>query len=375
MAGRSGFGQVTKLPSGRYRARYTVPGARQKWVNAPKTFEKKKTAETWLARQRTQIEDGAVRPETVATRTTLGEYAEQWIKTRRSAKGGPLRPTTTRTYRTYLSKHIVPTLGHLALPAVTRDVIRAWYADLPDETPTGNARVYAFLKSVCATAVEDGLMPAQPCAIRGGSQSKPKTKVTVATPAQVVALADAMPEHLRLAILLGAWCSLRNGEVLELRRRDVTPETITVERGVTFVDKKAIVGPPKTDAGVRTVAVPPHIGKEISEHLKKWVNADADALLFVRAPGDRTNLHTNTFGYFTKQAVKRTDLPATFRFHHLRHSGLTLAARTGATVAELQARAGHSTPHMALRYQHAASERDRALADALSALAEGSDVI
>ena len=376
--GRSSFGTVEKLPSGRYRARYAVPGSRPKvWVKASTTFAAKKTAESWLRRQSVQVEDGVVRPETVATRTTLGEYAEQWIKTRRSAKGGPLRPTTTRTYRTYLSKHIVPTLGHLALPAVTRDVIRAWYADLPAETPTGNARVYAFLKSVCATAVEDGLMPAQPCAIRGGSQSKPKTKVTVATPAQVVALADAMPEHLRLAILLGAWCSLRNGEVLELRRRDLSeltnvrslPETIRVERGVTFVDKKAIVGPPKTDAGVRTVAVPPHIGPAITEHLDKWVNADPDALLFVRAPGDRSNLHTNTFGYFVKQAVKQTDLPPTFRFHHLRHSGLTLAARTGATVAELQARAGHSTPHMALRYQHAASERDRALADALSALA------
>ncbi|GGI06982.1 putative prophage phiRv2 integrase [Isoptericola cucumis] len=347
-----------------------MPGSRPKvWVKAPMTFERIGSARSWLNRQQVEIEDGVTRPQTVATRTTLGEYAEQWIKTRRSAKGGPLRATTVRTYRGYMSKHIEPTLGHLALPAVTREVIRAWYAALPDETPTGNARAYAFLKSVCATAVEDGLMPSQPCTIRGGSSSKPKTKVTVATPAQVRALADKMPEHLQLAILLGAWCSLRNGEVLELRRRDVTPESIRVERGVTFVDGKAIIGPPKTDAGVRTVAVPPHISEAITEHLDKWVNADADALLFVRAPGDRTNLHTNTFGYFTKQAIKQTDLPATFRFHHLRHSGLTLAARTGATVAELQARAGHSTPHMALRYQHAASERDRALADALSALA------
>jgi len=374
--GRREFGTVETLPSGRHRARYAIPGSRpKKWVNAPTTFSTKTAAKAWLNRQRTQIEDGVVRPQAVATRTSLGEYAEQWIKTRRSARGGPLRPTTAATYRKYLNKQLVP-LAHLALPEVTRDVVRSWYADLPEKTATVNARAYAFLKSVCASAVDDELMPANPCTIRGAGQAQPKTKVTVASPAQVHALADAMPEHLRLAILLGAWCSLRNGEVLELRRSDVTPEAVRVERGVTFVDGSAIVGPPKTGAGVRMVAVPPHISDAITDHLNTWVNAGSDALLFPRHPGERTHMHTNTFGYFVREAVKRTDLPPTFRFHHLRHSGLTLAARTGATVAELQARAGHSTPHMALKYQHAASERDRALADALSkmmAITENAD--
>lgn len=372
MARRSGFGSIEKLPSGRHRARYAVPGSKPKvWVKAPETFTTKRSAEAWLARQRVAIEDGVVRPQVVATRTTLGDYAEQWISTRRSAKGGPLRPSTAKTYRVYLEKHVRPVLGHLALPEVTRDVVRAWYAGVSDETPTVKARAYAFLKSVCKTAVEDGLMPEQPCAIRGGSQATAKTRVETATIAQVTELADAMPEHLRLSILLGAWVQTRAGEVLELRRRDVSPEAVRVERGVTFVAGEPVVGPPKTGAGVRTVAVPPHVSEAITAHLDRWVNDDPDALLFPAHPGERRQMHLSTFGYFVKEAVKRTSLPPTFRFHHLRHTGLTLAAQTGATVAELQARAGHSTPHMALRYQHAASDRDRALAEALSALAAG----
>ena len=49
--------------------------------------------------------------------------------------------------------------------------------------------------------------------------------------------------------------------------------------------------------------------------------------------------------------------------HDLRHTGLTLAAATGATTAELMHRAGLSSTPAALRYQHATQDRDRVLAD------------
>ncbi len=45
-----------------------------------------------------------------------------------------------------------------------------------------------------------------------------------------------------------------------------------------------------------------------------------------------------------------------------------LAASTGATLAELMARLGHSTPQAAMKYQHAAADRDRVTAEALSKL-------
>ena len=48
-----------------------------------------------------------------------------------------------------------------------------------------------------------------------------------------------------------------------------------------------------------------------------------------------------------------------------RHTGLTLAAATGATTAELMHRAGHASADAALRYQHATRDRDRILAEAL----------
>ena len=51
--------------------------------------------------------------------------------------------------------------------------------------------------------------------------------------------------------------------------------------------------------------------------------------------------------------------------------GFALVPQTGATLAELMGRLGHSTPQAALRYQHAADGRDAAIAAALSRIAEG----
>jgi len=60
-------------------------------------------------------------------------------------------------------------------------------------------------------------------------------------------------------------------------------------------------------------------------------------------------------------------LPAV-RPHELRHTGATLAAATGATTKELMRRLGHSSPTAALLYQHAADDRDAAIARALDAM-------
>ncbi|MEV1333646.1 site-specific integrase [Micromonospora costi] len=53
-------------------------------------------------------------------------------------------------------------------------------------------------------------------------------------------------------------------------------------------------------------------------------------------------------------------------FHDLRHTGNTIAARTGASNRELMARMGHDSAQAAMIYEHATSEADRAIAQAVS---------
>src|ERR1019366_7613071 len=103
----------------------------------------------------------------------------------------------------------------------------------------------------------------------------------------------------------------------------------------------------------------------LSTHLQRFVEPGADALVMVGEHGGPLRLQVLASAWSkARTKVGRTDL----HLHDLRHSGLTWAAATGATVAELMRRAGHASPAAAMRYQHATEDRDRVLADALAGL-------
>lgn len=338
-------------------------------VKAPTTFRTKAEAGAWLAREQVRLEAGAAgSPKVVKPPApVLKDYAERWLRDR------PVRPSTRVTYRRYLDLHILPALGSKRLDEITADVVRAWHLDVASGALTVRARAYAFLKTVLGGAVEEDIIPANPCRIRWASNVRPATEVVTATPEQVAQLAAAVPDRFSLAILLGAWCQIRVGECLALRRRDVDPTSgvIHVRRGVTWQDGAPHYGPPKTAAGVRSVHMPPFVAQAVEAHLNEHANPGRDGLLFPAAPGSDDPIHLSTFSTeVVKRSVKRTDLPETFRYHHLRHTGLSLLAENGASMAELQARAGHATAGIAMRYQHARAERDRALADRLGEVAQ-----
>ena len=82
--------------------------------------------------------------------------------------------------------------------------------------------------------------------------------------------------------LLASWCALRFGELTELRRSDIDLKSgkIMVRRGVVFLNGEAIVGAPKSTAGVRDVAIPPHLLPAVREHLTNHAEWGRDGLLF-----------------------------------------------------------------------------------------------
>ena len=112
--------------------------------------------------------------------------------------------------------------------------------------------------------------------------------------------------------------------------------------------------------------VRPKIASDPCGHRTHRTQPGRDGLLFPAANGGHLAPSTLYKSFYrARQTAGRPDL----RWHDLRRSGAVLAAQTGATLAELMARLGHSTPGAAPRYQHAAQGRDLEIAKALSALA------
>lgn len=260
--------------------------------------------------------------------------------------------------------------GEMRVSDLTPVLVRRWWAGLSPEHPTVNARAYALLRAILSTAVTDELLASNPCRVRSASSAPTKKEIRPATIAELDVLVQEMPLHLGALVLLCAWCALRVGEVLELRRGDLDLDrgVVMVTRAVSWVRGQPLVGTPKSAAGTREVSVPPHIVPALRQHLADYVRSEADALLFPSVRDAERHLQPTVLhaGWRkARAAAGREDL----RIHDLRHTGATMAAMTGATLAELQARLGHSTVAAALRYQHAAQGRDAEIAAKLSDLA------
>ena len=326
-----------------------------------KSFNRRKDADNYAATMEADKLRGVV-VDPRRAKVTVGEYARAYLDRRHD-----LAQSTRELYDYLLDKHIVPRLGKTSLASLSPSAVASWHASIAKTQPTMAAKAYRLLAKIMRTAVDEEVLVRTPCRVKGAA-SETSAERPVATVAEVQALADAMPDDQRIAPLLATWCQLRRGELLGLRRRDIDLKQGLVTVASTRVKTMGgvfITKGPKSEAGKRTVVVPSHVLPDLKRHLKQHVDANPEALVL-------------PLGYRSLRTAwdnARRAVGVDYHLHDLRHTGLTLAAATGATVAELMHRAGHASPMAAMRYQHATRDRDRTLADALAALATPAEVV
>ena len=371
---RRSFGHIRKLPSGRYQASYIGPDG-HRHLRPGGTVRNKLTAEAWLAEEERVIERGEWEPPDQRERKTegslkpLGEYIEDNISTRLHRPSRAIREISAQNYRTILRNTLDGTaLASTPIASITTADVSSWFHSLDPSKSRRNVESYAVIKSALGDAVRDGLIPSNPCTLRYVSRTPPRHQGVALTPEQIAAYLNAIHPRYRMLVEVIIACALRSGEARALRIRDVAEDgsVVTIARAVVELSaggkKRLIYGPPKTAAGKRSIAVP----SSTAESLKTWRKSrldetgDEDALLFT---GTRLG-HIPAASLRTAhlQACKKIGLNGV-TIHDLRRTGATLAAQAGATVKELMRRLGHTKPDVAMIYQIADEQRDRALAD------------
>ncbi len=192
---------------------------------------------------------------------------------------------------------------------ITTPQVRRWRTDLLDAGvgPATVSKAYQVLRAIMNTAVDDGLIQRNPCRIKGAGAVTHTERPFLSVP-EVYRLADAVPPHCRVLILLAAFTALRFGELAALQRRDIDLEARTVSVRRSYAETRSdglTVKAPKSAAGVRTVAFPASLVPELAHHLAEYASAGRTGLVFVGARGGvlrRNNFRGSGSGRSTRPA-------------------------------------------------------------------------
>jgi integrase len=333
----------------RWRARYVDERGREH----AQGFTRKADAGRWLDSQTAAIVSGRhVAPRDA--QMTVEQWCETWIEGYKVN-----RDSTVRQARTHI-RQIVVEFGAMPLSAVRPSHVKAWVAKLKADAEA--SYVYALhsrLSQIMSDAVHDGVLGRNPCS-RRTSPPMGKPKVYVSTTEQVWAIHDAVPDHLKVAVLLGAFAGLRVAEVSGLAVSDVD-----FIRGVVHPKQQWPGRPLKTDGSDQPIPIPQDLALLLSASVQKYPSD----MMVTNGPG------TDGCGpWIIERAIRDVreqidGLPEGFTFHDLRHYLASLLIASGADIKTVQARMRHATARTTLdTYGHLWPDADESTRSAIGSV-------
>jgi integrase len=334
-----------------------------------KSFARKKDADTFEATVNVDIRTGIHVPDSQSI--MVAEAARLWLE---SCEAADLEPTTVEAYRQHVALHIIPLIGAIKLSQLSVPMVRAFEDALRKaRSPAMVRKLRSSLGSILADAQERGLVGQN--VVRNlrihrrgkdGRADKRKGKlkigVDIPTPDEIRAIIAALDDRWRPLLLTTIFTGLRASELRGLRWSDVD-----LKRGELHVRQRAdrfnVIGRLKSEAGERTVPLPPMVINALRQHRLTCPKGNL-GLVFPNGKGNVENYSNITKrGLFpTLIAAGVVDAKGNAKYtglHALRHfyaswcinrrvdGGLELPLKV------VQARLGHASIQMtADRYGH-----------------------
>ncbi len=283
----------------------------------------------------------------------LSDWLPQWLELKRPA----LAPKTFSNYAYVVHRHLLPLLGARPLHELTPHEVRNAYLQLADQGFSKS--LLHQVKVILRQALQDAMFedfvgrnvadgPRLP-SFRQGRTAR------ALNPGEVKLFLESARTH-RLGQLFEfvIGTGLRRGEVCALKwtHLDLEAGLMHVQENITVVNGKAMLGEPKTEAGIRTV----HLAPETSELLRRqrraqqasgWCGASH---VFTNAQGGR--LYPDSLTKLAGKIAAKAGV-GPLRFHDLRHTYASLMMSRGVPVEVVSEKLGHSRPSItADLYRH-----------------------
>jgi integrase len=259
--------------NGKRRSAWVVDYFDLKGKRRLKTCRTKREAEDFRATTRVNIRRGVHVADSDSI--TIADAGELWIET--GEESGLVRSSRTQN-RQHVDLHIVPFIGAVKLSKLTVPAVRAFESDLRANGRSAalTRKVLSSLGGIIADAQERGLAMHNPVREMRANRSKRRTKATrerkrqlavgvdIPAPVEIRAILAKARGFRRAFFATAALAGLRSSELRGLRWDDVD-----LAKGALHVRQRAdawgAIDQPKSEAGHRTVPVPPLVVNALRE--------------------------------------------------------------------------------------------------------------
>ena len=265
---------------------YTDPAGRRRL----KTFDRKRDGESFETAVGTEIHRGLHVPDSESI--MVAEAAKLWLI---SCENAGLERSTLDAYRQRVALHIVPLIGAVKLSQLSAPRVRAFEDVLRVNRSAAMVRqVITALGAILADALDRGLVGQN--VVRGRSRArrsddkrkgKLKVGVDIPSPDEIRRLIAHLDPRWRPLLLTAIFSGLRSSELRGLRWHDVdlkVGELHVRQRA----DRFSAIGRLKSEAGERTVPLPPMVVNALREHRLACPKGDLD-LVFPNGAGNVEN--------------------------------------------------------------------------------------
>jgi integrase len=301
---------------------------------------------------------------------TVAAFLSRYLET---AVLPELATGTYQSYETAIRNHIVPWIGNQWLRSLKPLEINEWLATLLRNGTGARTRqnAYAVLRAALEEAVRLQVIPANPC----GAVRRPtvkRGKIRVFELSERMAILDAVVSH-RLfgAYLLALTLGMRQGELFGLQWKDIdfAAGALTVERQAVENKGRVEIGPPKTEAGFRTIPLDDDCLESLRERQRVAMTEGLAACEWVFPSRRGTVMHRSNFGNrHWRPLLKRLGI-ANRGMHHCRHTAAVLMLGAGIPAQTVCGLLGHADPSVTLRiYSHFVPSDGRAAVQQMAPL-------
>lgn len=322
-----------------------------------------------LAKLLVEKDEGKLAPQ---RRETVAQYLERWLT---ETVQGSLSPGTLTSYRSYLTRHVLPSIGRRRLTELTPSDVRQMLAGLRGELAPATIRmVRAILHSALQQALMDEIVTRNVVSATR-SPRVPKTERPVLSARQLETLLGGIRGHrYRTLYLLQVGVGLRISESLGLRWSNVDWETgrLTLAQQLGRVDHQWVLREFKSQ-NRGAAQVPAVLLDELRQHRVRqaeqrlaaptWAN-EWD-LIFTNKDG--TPLWREPLRDALYKLLAELELPQ-IHLHDLRHQSASVLHAAGIDTQTIGRVLGHGNQATTLRYIHSMPEQREAAAKVMQNL-------